>query len=157
MGFIALSQTSLDNQAGLSGLSGANNNNTQPHTLPSPILPTYAIAAYWTRGGAALNTQQGIYYQVDTVATGRFFISIEFYYPRFTTNDVIFHWITTYDTGNPGVWTSWHFLGGSSDDRGLYATVGHQGTQALNGQTNLTIAAMYEHGQAGTVNSGGRS
>ena len=156
MGFVALSQTDQNNQQGLTSLSGSNNNNTQPYTLPSTVLPTYAVAPYWTRGYAALDNQQGIYYQIDTVATGRYFISIEFYYVRYTTNNDI-HWITTYDTGIPGVWTSWFFASGATDDRGRYETVGHQGTQTLNGVAGSTIAAMYEHGEVGTVLSGGKS
>jgi hypothetical protein len=157
-GFVALSTTDLNNTSGLRALSAANNNNnnTAPFTLPSAALPTYAVAPYWTRGFATLSSQHGIYYQVDTVSAGRFFISIEFYYLRFTTNNEPHHWITTYDTGNEGVWTSWFFSSGPTNDRGLFETVGHQGTQSLNGVPGSTIAAIYQHGQAGTVLSGGK-
>jgi len=54
------------------------------------------------------------------------------------------------------VWISWYFSGGTADDRGLYETVGHQGTKTINGVTGSTIAAMYEHGTSGTVLAGGK-
>jgi len=154
-GFLSLSTTNLASYDGFTNLSRAYNNVSDPYPLPASILPSYTVAPYWTLGLSFISTQQGIYYQIDTVAPGRYFVSIEFFYTRWTTNDDVLHWITTYDTGNAGVWTSWFFSSGSADNRGLYATVGHQGTGPVGGVPGSPIAAVYERGQIGSVLSGG--
>lgn len=157
LGFVSLSTTDLNNRDGLTALSLSYNNNSAPYTLPTNIIPRYSVAHYWTLGFAFPDTQQGIYYQVDVISPGRFFISIEYFYTRWTTNNDVFHWITTYDTGAPGVWTSWFFESGTPDDRGLYQTVGHQGTQSLGGIVGQITAENYQAGQAGSVLAGGKS
>jgi hypothetical protein len=154
-GFLALSQRNLNNRDGIIELSRAYNNVSDPYTLPANVLPSWTVAPFWTLGLSFISTQQGIYYQIDTIAPGRFFVSIEFFYTRWTTNDDVLHWITTYDTGNAGVWTSWFFSSGSADNRGAYGTVGHQGTATVDGVPGTSIAAVYERGQIGSVLSGG--
>ncbi|KAF7507284.1 hypothetical protein GJ744_010718 [Endocarpon pusillum] len=151
LGFVSLSDTNLNTSRGLGSLSGFENNNDAPYALPSSVLPKWAVALYWSRGLALLSSQQGIYYQIDTIEPGRYYISIEFYYIRFTTNNDLFHWITTYDTGNAAVWTSYFFESGEVADRGAFETVGHQGTRNVPGQAEAVIAASYENGVQGSV------
>jgi hypothetical protein len=154
-GFLALSPVNLNNQAGLSLLSSLGNDNGPPVILPSADLPPYAVAAYWAGGFSSQDSQQGIYYQSDVIVTGQYFISIEFYYNRLSTNADPFHWIITYDTGNPGVWRAYYFTVGVASEGGLYQTVGQQGTASVNG-ADSPISAMYVNGQAGTVVRGGK-
>jgi hypothetical protein len=146
-GYLAMSQTDLNNTNDLRTLSVKFNNVTQPYDFPNSFLPSYALAPFWGYNSAKSNSQQGIYYQIDTVSPGRFFISIEFYVTRFTTNTDITHFITTYDTATAGSWTSYMFATGSADNTGLYESVGFQ--------AGATVNDEYEAGQNNVVVPGG--
>jgi len=76
-------------------------------------------------------SQQGIYYQVDTISPGRYGISIEWYFSHFQIDNAVQHAMMTYDTGVPGVWTTYFFRAGSTtDDQGKRQTVGGQGSSS---------------------------
>ena len=125
------------------------NNDTAPGNFPASNLPAYTLAPFWTNGHLIGASQQGIYYQIDQInaTTGRYGISIEWYFSHYQQDNNVFHAITTYDTGSPGIWTNYFFsagqTGSSSQDQGLRQTVGGQG--------NLSTAQYFTY-CAGTQN-----
>ena len=110
---------------------GGRNNDTSPIAFPASNLPAYTIAPFWTQGFILMASQQGIYYQVDTISPGRYGISIEWYFSHFQIDNAVQHAMMTYDTGVPGVWTTYFFRAGSTtDDQGKRQTVGGQGSSS---------------------------
>ncbi|EHY58324.1 hypothetical protein HRR83_007313 [Exophiala dermatitidis] len=140
---------------------GGRNNDAAPISFPASNLPEYTLAPFWTVGYILGAGQQGIYYQVDTIDDGsssgtgvpRYGVSIEWYFSHYTQDNAIQHAITTYDTGVPGVWTTYFFATGSAsqDNGGLRQTVGGQGSSSSSSQF-----FNYCRGQAGCVGAGGK-
>ncbi|KAL2441372.1 hypothetical protein ABEF95_014339 [Exophiala dermatitidis] len=136
---------------------GGRNNDAAPISFPASNLPEYTLAPFWTVGYILGAGQQGIYYQVDTINDGtgvpRYGVSIEWYFSHYTQDNAIQHAITTYDTGVPGVWTTYFFATGSAtqDQGGLRQTVGGQGSSSSSSQF-----FNYCRNQAGCVGAGGK-
>ncbi|OAL31048.1 hypothetical protein AYO20_08469 [Fonsecaea nubica] len=111
--------------------AGSRNSDTAPLVFPAGNLPGYTLAPLWTYGHILGASQQGIYYQVDTISTGRYGVSIEWFFSHFGQDNNVFHAVTTYDTGVPGVWSTYFFLSGAAsgqnEDQGLRQSVGGQG------------------------------
>lgn len=137
------------------------NNDPAPNIFPTSLLPSFTIAPFWTIGHLLGASQQGIYYQIDQITTGRYGISIEWYLSHYQDGNV-YHAIMTYDTGNPGVWGMYWFNAGVADgyvagvqvspeDQGLRQTVGAQGDPSIQGQ-----GFTYCHGQQACVTAGSR-
>src|SRR6202012_2603342 len=53
------------------------NSDTSPMNFPASNLPAYTLAPFWSYGHVLGAGQQGIYYQIDLISTGRYYISIE--------------------------------------------------------------------------------
>ncbi|KIY02727.1 uncharacterized protein Z520_01192 [Fonsecaea multimorphosa CBS 102226] len=107
------------------------NNDTSPLLFPAANLPGYTLAPFWSYGHILGASQQGIYYQVDLISPGRYGISIEWFFSHYGEDNNVFHAVMTYDTGSPGVWSTYFFVAGASSgqyvDQGLRQTVGGQG------------------------------
>ncbi|KIW28400.1 uncharacterized protein PV07_08067 [Cladophialophora immunda] len=111
--------------------ANSRNSDTSPLVFPASNLPGYTLAPFWTYGHILGASQQGIYYQVDLISTGRYGISIEWFFSHYGQDNNVFHAVMTYDTGVPGVWSTYFFLAGASsgqfEDQGLRQSVGGQG------------------------------
>jgi hypothetical protein len=115
--------------------AGGRNSDTAPYAFPASNLPAYTISPFWTSGNIIAAGQQGIYYQVDEISPGRYGVSIEWYFSHFQTDSQVQHAIMTYDSGVPGVWTTFFFVAGSPTvDQGRRQTVGGQGGSSNPGQ-----------------------
>ncbi|EXJ73207.1 uncharacterized protein A1O5_02967 [Cladophialophora psammophila CBS 110553] len=135
--------------------TNSRNSDTAPLSFPASNLPGYTLAPFWTYGHILGASQQGIYYQVDLISAGRYGISIEWFFSHYGQDNNVFHAVMTYDTGVPGVWSTYFFLAGASsgqyEDQGLRQTVGGQG-----GPNSATQYFTYCAGQQDCVSPGAK-
>ncbi|KIW69441.1 hypothetical protein PV04_05318 [Phialophora macrospora] len=114
------------------------NSDSSPLSFPAGNLPGYTLAPFWSYGHIIGASQQGIYYQIDLISTDRYGISIEWFFSHYGQDNNVFHAITTYDTGHPGVWSTYFFTAGASSgatrDQGQRQTVGGQGDPSIASQ-----------------------
>ena len=118
--------------------TNSRNNDTTPQNFPASNLPAYTLAPFWSYGHILGASQQGIYYQIDLISAGRYYISIEWFFSHYGQDNNVFHAITTYNTGRPGIWNTWFFSAGASSgtyqDQGTRQTVGGQGSGSSSAQ-----------------------
>ncbi|OAP58704.1 hypothetical protein AYL99_07794 [Fonsecaea erecta] len=135
--------------------AGSRNNDAAPISFPASTLPGYALAPFWTYGHTLGASQQGIYYQVDLISTGRYGVSIEWFFSHYGQDTNVFHAVMTYDTGVPGVWNTYFFVAGAASgqntDQGLRQSVGGQGNP-----DNPTQFFTYCAGQQNCVTPGAK-
>ncbi|ETI26649.1 hypothetical protein G647_10410 [Cladophialophora carrionii CBS 160.54] len=114
------------------------NSDSSPLAFPAGNLPGYTLAPFWSYGHIIGASQQGIYYQIDLISSGRYGISIEWFFSHYGQDNNVFHAVTTYDTGLPGVWSTYFFSAGATsgafEDQGLRQTAGGQGDPSIQSQ-----------------------
>ena len=96
--------------------------------LPAPNLPNNTVAPFfddmYLYGES--DPQQGIFYQYNAGQTA---ITYEYYLFRAGQAGNPYHFTVFYDSGRPGYFTFTYYSLGGSEDEGLFASVGTQGSK----------------------------
>lgn len=85
------------------------------------MIPPYTACPYWDDLFLTANTNQGIWYQIDSTSTT---VTIEYILGRATSSTDLYQFQVVYSTLTPGVWVFKYYVVGNY---GASASVGVQG------------------------------
>ncbi|KAL8811675.1 MAG: hypothetical protein Q9200_001611 [Gallowayella weberi] len=88
--------------------------------LPSENIAAFTLCPFWDDGVIFEDAPQGIFYQISA---GNTQITFEFLYAQFPSQDRLIHFLVSYSTTQPGIFTYTYL---QVPDSGSGATVGAQ-------------------------------